>query len=326
MRLTLRGYVALGVLGVAAGLGVLFGPRELPSLLAPVGVALGVGIATVAARRPPAVSRRRVATGTVGEERRVTVELSSERPETVALSDRVAPGLEALDVPDTVTVDGETPVTYRVSLEERGIHTLGPLRLRRVDTFGLVSRVHEDDQAVDVVVTPALPALPPKLTSELAGLMARRGSRGRGAFERVREYQTGDQLRDVAWRATGKRPPGELLVEERQGREESGPITLAVTTDEAAAEEALEVTAGVLDELRTGSTPVGLELPTETVTPGSGPAHWVDVERALAATEGGQLSAETLAQATVVVRGSVEGVVVEIGSRRISVDPSGDAP
>jgi uncharacterized protein (DUF58 family) len=105
-------------------------------------------------------------------------------------------------------------VAYSVRSEVRGRFTVGPLAVRLTDPFGLVEQARSFTTRDQLIVTPAVHALP--------GLPWRGDWGGRGDSRpravaasgeddvATREYRHGDDLRRVHWRSTARR--GELMV------------------------------------------------------------------------------------------------------------------
>ena len=115
------------------------------------------------------------------------------------------------------------PLRYRLHGARRGRFTLGPLRLRLVDPFGLVLRTAAGSDTAALLVVPRVRPL-----QGTGGLSGAGGNGGEGARRSIavhgeddvstREYRYGDDLRLVHWRATAR--TGELMVrlEERPWR------------------------------------------------------------------------------------------------------------
>ncbi|WP_369137682.1 DUF58 domain-containing protein [Modestobacter versicolor] len=115
------------------------------------------------------------------------------------------------------------PLRYRLHGGRRGRFSLGPVRLRLVDPFGLVLRTAAGSDTATLLVTPRVRPL--QGSGALAGAG---GNGGEGARRSIavhgeddvstREYRYGDDLRLVHWRATAR--TGELMVrlEERPWR------------------------------------------------------------------------------------------------------------
>jgi uncharacterized protein (DUF58 family) len=118
---------------------------------------------------------------------------------------------------------GETArLSYAVHGSHRGRHTVGPLRLRLVDPFGLVLRTATGADTVPLLVVPRVRELPaggPGGGTGGGGNGNRRALSVHGEDDvSVREYRHGDDLRKVHWRTTAR--VGELMVrlEERPWR------------------------------------------------------------------------------------------------------------
>jgi uncharacterized protein (DUF58 family) len=98
---------------------------------------------------------------------------------------------------------------YRLTADRRGAFEFGPVRLASGDLFGFRTRFADLEQSHTVLVYPRLVAL------ERLGLRAARPSGNYGAERRLvadplrlagaRDYQSGDSLRHVHWKATARR-------------------------------------------------------------------------------------------------------------------------
>jgi uncharacterized protein (DUF58 family) len=109
---------------------------------------------------------------------------------------------------------GSRSYTYRVSSGTRGRYTVGPLRVRVADSFGLVS-INRSFTATSVLtVTPQIIPLarPPLGGHWLSGSEHGRRSIAASGDDDVapRPYSTGDSLHRVHWRSTARY--GELMV------------------------------------------------------------------------------------------------------------------
>jgi uncharacterized protein (DUF58 family) len=109
---------------------------------------------------------------------------------------------------------------YQVRASARGKYTVGPLRVRAADSFGLVAITQPAGPVATLTVTPRIVPLPPP---PLGGTWPGDGDRGSisgGGTDDVspRPYQVGDGLSRVHWRSTARY--GELMVrhEERHWR------------------------------------------------------------------------------------------------------------
>ena len=114
-------------------------------------------------------------------------------------------------------------LTYALTAERRGIHTIGPLTVRATDPFGLARRSTALGGRTTVTVAPAVVDLPPltDLAGEAGGMMHTTTSQlGQGSDNLVaRPYMSGDSMRRIHWRATAHRD--ELMV--RQEEQDSTP-------------------------------------------------------------------------------------------------------
>jgi hypothetical protein len=105
-------------------------------------------------------------------------------------------------------------VDYQVRSDLRGRFTVGPMRVRLTDPFGLVEMDRTFQSTSTLVVTPRVVALPPV---PLSGVWTGSGDNRPRAFASgsaedvtVREYRRGDDLRRVHWRSSAH--AGELMV------------------------------------------------------------------------------------------------------------------
>lgn len=105
-------------------------------------------------------------------------------------------------------------VSYPVRSDVRGRFAIGPLMLTHTDPFGMSERRRTYRTQDELVVTPAVVALPPvMLTGDWTGTGERRPRAVASAGHddsTTREYHQGDDLRRVHWRSTARR--GELMV------------------------------------------------------------------------------------------------------------------
>jgi uncharacterized protein (DUF58 family) len=123
---------------------------------------------------------------------------------------------------DAIEPDGHRELIYQIRSDIRGKFTIGPLRARVVDAFGLVRIPQVIGISSTLVVTPRIFSLPRTATAS-----ARLGEGAGGApansangedYATPRQYQDGDGRRRVHWKSTARY--GELMVrrEEHQVR------------------------------------------------------------------------------------------------------------
>ncbi|HEY0486161.1 MAG TPA: DUF58 domain-containing protein [Mycobacteriales bacterium] len=133
-------------------------------------------------------------------------------------------------------------VAYTVRAGARGRYRIGPLTVRLTDLFGLCEVTVPLATGTELVVTPAVRALPPvRIAGEWAG-----GGETRPRTPAVagqddaipREYRHGDDLRRVHWRATAR--TGELMVRREEQPRQSRAVVLLDTRASAHHGESLE--------------------------------------------------------------------------------------
>ena len=143
----------------------------------------------------------------------------------VLLAEDVTPyslGSRPRFVLDEIEPGGHRELSYQIRSDARGKFTLGPLRVRVADAFGLVEINRSFSSTSTLVVTPRIVPLP-KAAAQSSWL-----GEGDGGMRTIsaigeddaapRVYQNGDALRRVHWRSTARY--GQLMVrrEEHQWR------------------------------------------------------------------------------------------------------------
>jgi uncharacterized protein (DUF58 family) len=163
----------------------------------------------------------------VGQPTMVTARLEnlSRLRTTVLLAEDVTPyslGSRPRFVLEEIEPLGNRELTYQIRSDTRGKFTIGPLRIRIADTFGLVEINRSFSTTSTLVVTPKIFPLP-RASAPSSWL-----GEGEGGMRTIsaigeddaapRAYQDGDGLRRVHWRSTARY--GELMVrrEEHQWR------------------------------------------------------------------------------------------------------------
>ncbi len=143
----------------------------------------------------------------------------------VLLAEDVIPyslGSKPRFVLDEIEPGGHREISYQIRSDTRGKFTIGPLRIRVADAFGLVEISRAFSATSTLVVTPRIYALP-RAAAPSSWL-----GEGEGGMRTIsaigeddaapRPYQDGDGLRRVHWKSTARY--GELMVrrEEHQWR------------------------------------------------------------------------------------------------------------
>ena len=162
-----------------------------------------------------------------GEPTKVTarVENVSRLRTGVLLAEDITPytlGSRPRFVLDEIEPGGHRELSYQIRSDSRGKFTVGPLRVRVADSFGLVEISRSFSSTSTLVVTPRIFPLP-RATAQSSWL-----GEGDGGMRTIsaigeddaapRQYQDGDGLHRVHWRSTARY--GELMVrrEEHQWR------------------------------------------------------------------------------------------------------------
>ncbi len=100
-----------------------------------------------------------------------------------------------------------TTVELDIPAPRRGVFPVGPLLFNRADPFGLVSRGATDRLQSELIVHPriyAMETFPFGLTRDLDGPSSGEAPEGGIAFQNIRDYVVGDDLRLVHWRSSAK--------------------------------------------------------------------------------------------------------------------------
>ena len=149
----------------------------------------------------------------------------SRRRTAILLAEDVTPsslGRRPRYVLDEIEAGGSRELKYQVHPDVRGKFTIGPLRVRVADAFGLVEITRSFAATSTLVVTPKIYPLP---RASAASSWLGEGDGGMRTISAIgeddaapRAYQDGDGLRRVHWRSTARY--GQLMVrrEEHQWR------------------------------------------------------------------------------------------------------------
>jgi len=199
---------------------------------------------------------------------RVTLEMPEER---VSVGQRVVARLEVVTTRRSLASRAELPVggrtvtvwlpslrpharhteLFAVPTDHRGVVTVGPVRVRRGDPFGLVSSDRSFAQALELLVHPRVVALAsarPGLLRDLEGQATRDLSSSDLSFHALREYVPGDDRRMIHWRTSAR--TGTLMVRQVEDtRRTRTTVALATGTDDYADADELELAVSVAASL-----------------------------------------------------------------------------
>lgn len=312
--LTRRGKTVLLVAVLGFLMGHAFGGRNLNAVVVPAASLLGLTGVYVATLRDPALDRDTPQNGHQGDERTVRYRLvNTNRRLPARIVDRLDDGLRGTPIQHTMTDGGWS--AYTITLRERGVHTIGPTRIDITDPLGLWERTVRDPRTTRLTVYPRVHPLghTAELLQGYVGL-----TNEREHFDGVREYQPGDPLRDVNWKASAKQPGGGLAVTEYAGTGTSNHVTVVAESigprSDGVAEAAASVTSYLLDN------GLAVELVTEngSIPPGTGDPHRRRILEALARLGRGRVRRRHREDADVhiVAPETGEHVEVAVGSDR----------
>ena len=325
-RLTTRGKVVLGIAIVGFLLGWSFGGRNLNVVVVPALALVAVSGLYVWRFDPPTVSRYAPTHGHRGETRRLDLHIESAIGYPATVQERTSTGLGGGERHHIIT-DGRW-ISEDITLEKRGRQTVGPTRVTARDPFALWEREFTYSKTETVLVFPEIRTLAGEghLLREFVGL-----TDDRDRFDSVREYQPGDPLRDINWKASAKRPD-DLVVTKYAGEGAVTRVMLAVEAHGAGTDTVAEAAASVAVFLLEAGLAVGLRTTDEYVEPGHGNATRREILGALALLEPGSLRDEYRSEADiqVVAPRNSQQVEIKVGADRLAYsdirDPSGVIP
>jgi uncharacterized protein (DUF58 family) len=211
--ITRHGWTAIVAAVACFAIGRVFGLIELYVLGVGIVIALLVALISVQ-RRLPALNVRRMVSPSmvsVGEPARVDIQLAN-------LGRQASPYLQLWE---PVGNNGGAPMqlaklqpgqaasaAYRVPTARRGLIRTGPLRALRRDVLGLTQRTTTLAGTEEVLIVPHTIALPfPSVgSSGRLGQHLRMKSWGQtgSEFHSLREYQRGDDIRRINWKASAR--------------------------------------------------------------------------------------------------------------------------
>ena len=211
--ITRHGWTAIAAAVACFAVGRVFGLIELYVVGVGVVIALLVAVISVQRRLPPLNVKRIVSPSlvSVGEPARVDIQLAN-------FGRQASPYLQLWE---PVGNNGGAPMqlaklapghaasaAYRVPTARRGLIRTGPLRALRRDVLGLTERTTTLAGTEEVLIVPHTIALPfPSVgSSGRLGQHLRMKSWGQtgSEFHSLREYQRGDDIRRINWKASAR--------------------------------------------------------------------------------------------------------------------------
>jgi uncharacterized protein (DUF58 family) len=310
MRLTTRGWAAAVLVGLAIALAWAFGERSLNAVAAPTLTALVVAGIAVWRADGPTVEYDAPRPGFPGEER--TLEFAIEGEGLATVRQPLPAGLTARPVDATVSLPHD--FEQALTLEARGIYEIGPPEIRQRDPLGLVERRVDVTAGVDLLVYPQVYAL---ADSTLGGLFSDPTTAERQEFDRLREYNPGDPLRNVHWKSSAKR--GDFLVMEYAPTERTETVHVVAGADEGRADRMAAAAATVVSATLDAGLTVELTTPDGHLPLGNGDTHRENAMRLLARSGSGPVAQSDRTEADVVVSARSDGTTVTLPEGRRSL-------
>jgi uncharacterized protein (DUF58 family) len=211
--ITRHGWTAIVAAVACFAIGRVFGLIELYVLGVGIIIALLVALISVQRRLPPLSVKRIVSPSlvSVGEPARVDIQIAN-------LGRQASPYLQLWEPVGNnggapmqlakLAPDQAASAAYRVPTSRRGLVRTGPLRALRRDVLGLTERTTTLAGTEEVLIVPHTITLPfPSVgSSGRLGQHLRMKSWGQTGteFHSLREYQRGDDIRRINWKASAR--------------------------------------------------------------------------------------------------------------------------
>ena len=306
MRPTRRGFAVLAVAVVALLVSARFGQPGLTAVAGPLFVGMFAAAVQVRWSGAPTVERGRLRRGFPGETKPVEFRVDGSGIATV--TDRLSEGLSG---ETTVTKSLPATVTYRVTYTDRGEQQAGPVDATVTDALGLVAERYTIESRTSVLVYPPVYRLGG--TDAFARTFTPENE-DRQSFDRLREYVSGDSLRNVHWKSSAKRE--DLLVKEFTDNRSDRTLLVAAEAQRGHADEMAAAAATITMAALESGLAVELAVPNGAVEQGYGDTHRTRLLELLARADAGQTGRTD--DADVIVTANGDGVTVSVDGRRQS--------
>lgn len=297
MVVTRRGWSFFGAaLGLVVG-GRMLGLPQLWILATATFALICISAAWTASRRVVIGGERRpterLQVGGEGRVDLVVVNNGDRTTPTMALTDTFDKGRRSARFLLAPLSPGETArAAYRVPTDRRGRFELGPLNAAITDPFGLAESDQRIIDPTEVLVYPRVHEILPlpelggdDLDSHAAELRGRPDTGGE--FHLLREYNAGDDLRRVHWKATARR--SRMMVRQDESKRRAPVLVMldvrAGAHDRASFELAVEAVASLATALERAHRPFSVMTTTGEELGHLGQRHLATVLDALAVIE-----------------------------------------
>jgi len=306
MRPTRRGYAVVAIAIVALLVSARFGQPGLTAVAGPLFVGVFAAASQLRWSGAPTVERSRLRRGFPGETK--PVEFHVDGSGIATITDRLSEGVEG---ETTVRKSLPATVTYRVTYTARGEQQAGPVEVAVTDVLGLVKERYTIVNRTNVLVYPPVYRLGGQ---EAFARTFSPESEDRQSFDRLREYVSGDSLRDVHWKSSAKRE--DLLVKEFTDNRSDRNFLVAAEASSGHADEMAAAAATITMAALENGLAVELAVPNGTVAQGYGDTHRTRLLELLARADAGQV--DRVDDADVVITANDDGVTVSVNGHRQS--------
>ncbi len=325
MRLTRRGRLVAAVSVIGFVMAVVFAPRGLNAVILPGAIALAAAYLQLHRMPAPRIIRHTPPDDFADRGHQATMEFADhgtphpaesglDRPFIGTVHETASEGL-SLPETDHETVVGTESISYDVRYEHRGEHVLGPATITAQDVLGLAERTLSCPETDAVLVYPQVSAIAGWARRDLRALHETGLHEERSEFDRLREYDRGDSLRDIHWKSTAKRD--ELIVKEFAAEAETEAVQIAAGATAGNADGMARATASIALALLDDGIPVDVQLPDGDVQAGPERAGRIRLLERLALVGAGRVRSD---DADVEIRGEEEGTTVRVGERQTSFE------
>lgn len=317
MRLTTRGRLLVVVSLGAFVMATLFAPRGLNAIVLPGVIALSAAYLQLRRMTAPTPIRETPPDDFAGKDHEVTIRFVDRdtgqatdglsRPFVGVIHETVGDGLSIVQSTHE-TVVGAEPVTYEVNYEARGEHTFGPATITARDVLGVAETELSCPETDGVTVYPRVRTIAGWARRDLRALHETGLHEERSEFDRLREYDRGDSLRDIHWKSTAKRD--DLIVKEFAAEAETEGVRIAAGATAGNADGMASATTSIALALIEDGIPVDVRLPDGDVQAGPERSSRVRLLERLATVGAGRVRDE---DADVEIRGVDGKTTVRIG-------------
>lgn len=321
VRPTARGIATLAIALAAVALAWLFGERALNAVAAPALLGLLAAAVQLGLARPPTVERTVPGPDFQGTAHEIHLDVEGGTT-ILGVSDELPEKLSDTDFERSVSPP--RTLTYDIEYHARGVHTVGPTRVRETDVFGLLARTSTVEDTDELLVYPAVYDL--RETDALSSLLAQSRTPERQEFDDLREYVPGDPLRDIHWKSSAKRGDGDLIVKEFAGREPQGSIAVAASAASGDADLMASAVASIALAILDAGLRVDLLLAGRTLRVGGEHTDRAALLETLARVEAGNADQSDWEDADVTVSAANGSATVGVGDHRAEFDTWRAAP